>query len=995
MKLKLTIFSILLLTIAGYGQNTILFQENFESGGTSFFLNQTGLVGTNTGTNEWIVDTNYFAGGIYPATMNEDSTFGGTISFAPFSHYLHIYDVPSTYLDCLYNPANASDRFSYTWEGVCTFTYTGVTLNFFYLCQGSPNAYGTVYYSRENGPWTQCGILQYNSKYKWQYASITNPAFDNISNLRIGFRWQNNAGAGSDTSAFAIDDISIVATSGSSSGTITTMVSPDTVCADANASVLLSFTLSDSLCDGTYAIDLVDSVNNVVSGWTGYGYSPTTNGPYVLTIPTLLAAGRYKWVVNRTSPPALNGVLSGYFYIVNCPNSITTLQPSATMDTNSPVCVGSIIMVPFYSSGTFGNTNTYYAELSDSSGSFAPPDTIGPFFNNQAYPASVGTPGNVMAEIPNVPAGCHYYLRVVSDTPHVTGATFGPFCIQHCNMNGPPSSGGGNPGTTGNFGNQVILACMQSCYKKPHGFNDTIYFNLNDPNIQYLPGNKFEIELLNTQTLAPVDTGVFGQITDTAASKLLLHIPCPDSLCNLNLLNPFAGGPNYFMRIIATNSNPPDSNVGPLMYLQIGYPNDSLSIQPSVPNTYCYGGTSAILYADPFNFCTFDQISPNTTQYTWYVDNVNQDIPGSGISFSSTTPEGTYTIMVKETNDGCTGPLDTLIMHIDGAPSVTVSGPLRVCLGDTATYSVPFQNNTVYHWSASHVHVTDTANNVFKARFDSIGGFNISVTAIDSCGFSSNSRHVTVIARPPKPTGPSAICAGSSATFVATGGTNYSWSPTTWLSCATCATTTATPPATTQYVLAVNNGVCMTDDTMKLLVNPVPRDTACCSQTILVGQSVGIALAPGAVTEIYSWAPTATLSCNTCTNPIATPASTTTYTVTIIDTTDNCNRIDSVTIDVNGNCGNIFVPTAFSPNGDGENDVLYVKAPPCFTSVDFKIYDRWGNVVFETNDLNIGWDGKYHGMPMNTGTYVYYLSGMSNGTPAQVVSKKGNIALVR
>jgi len=745
MKLKFNlIILVLFIGLASREQNTILFQENFESGGSSFYLNFPG-VGTNTGTNEWIVNNNYTGGGIgHPNTISEDSTFGGTISYAPYSYYLHIYDASSAYTNCLYNPVNQSDRFAYTWDGTCTFAYDNVTVNFFYLCEGSPTAYGTVYYSREYGPWVQCGVLQYNNKYKWQYASITNPAFNNISNLRIGFRWQNNSAAGTDTSAFAIDDFSIVG----NLDTITyppphiaTIVTPDTICANGGGSVDLTFTLSDTLCYGTYNIDLIDSTNTVVAGWSADGYGSLVNGPYNLVIPTQILGGHcYKWVVSRTSSPTITGNVSGCFFIENCPYSITTLQPSATLDSQA-VCAGSTLFVPFYSTGTFGNTNVYYAELSDSAGNFTAYDTVGPLFSNQAYPASVGTPGTVLGAIPtNVPSGCHYYIRVVSDAPALAGVPWGPFCIQHCSIN-VPSEGDGNSGSP-----VVIHACIKSCYKDPGGYDYNLAYSLNSSSsVTFSSGNKFEVELLNTQTLAPVDTSLFGSVVSTTTGTITLHVPCADTLCNLNLLNPSSGGPNYFFRLLATNANPPDSNLGPLMYLQIGYPNDSLVIQPDSANSYCVNSPSVTFYASPNNACTSDWSNPFTT-YTWYEDNtLISNVTGSGIGFSY--PPGTYTITAKEDNNGCFGPPSSTAFTINGLPSVSITGPSKVCLGDTGIFSVPFTNNTVYQWStsnSSYAHIVDTANNLLEVKFDLVSSYTVYITAINSCGFSSSLRRITV-----------------------------------------------------------------------------------------------------------------------------------------------------------------------------------------------------------------------------------------------------------
>jgi gliding motility-associated-like protein len=125
------------------------------------------------------------------------------------------------------------------------------------------------------------------------------------------------------------------------------------------------------------------------------------------------------------------------------------------------------------------------------------------------------------------------------------------------------------------------------------------------------------------------------------------------------------------------------------------------------------------------------------------------------------------------------------------------------------------------------------------------------------------------------------------------------------------------------------------------------------------------------------------------------PPITTTY--TLVASNGSCS--DSATITIvapctSQPCGALFVPDAFSPNADGQNDMLYVRFnPACVQYVDFEIFDRWGNKVFEGNSINEGWDGRYHGQPMNSGTYVYYLhlTDRYNNN----YSRKGSITLVR
>lgn len=105
-----------------------------------------------------------------------------------------------------------------------------------------------------------------------------------------------------------------------------------------------------------------------------------------------------------------------------------------------------------------------------------------------------------------------------------------------------------------------------------------------------------------------------------------------------------------------------------------------------------------------------------------------------------------------------------------------------------------------------------------------------------------------------------------------------------------------------------------------------------------------------------------------------------------------CFSEDSVQIEVSPDCGEMFVPNAFSPNNDGVNDVLYVKGR-CLQTLTFMVFNRWGEKVFETTDREIGWDGTYKGQLMNTDVFVYRLEGKTYD--GKGYSLKGNITLVR
>jgi gliding motility-associated-like protein len=145
---------------------------------------------------------------------------------------------------------------------------------------------------------------------------------------------------------------------------------------------------------------------------------------------------------------------------------------------------------------------------------------------------------------------------------------------------------------------------------------------------------------------------------------------------------------------------------------------------------------------------------------------------------------------------------------------------------------------------------------------------------------------------------------------------------------------------------------------------------------------------------IYVWSPPDYLNTTNGTKVITTPENTIIYTYTVSDG-DGCLGSDTVLItvmDVICDEPYVFVPNAFSPNGDRFNDILYVRGD-ILEKVEFAIYDRWGEKLFETNDKNTGWDGTFRGKVCDPGVYVYYLNAVCIGGFHYI--HKGNITLIR
>ena len=145
---------------------------------------------------------------------------------------------------------------------------------------------------------------------------------------------------------------------------------------------------------------------------------------------------------------------------------------------------------------------------------------------------------------------------------------------------------------------------------------------------------------------------------------------------------------------------------------------------------------------------------------------------------------------------------------------------------------------------------------------------------------------------------------------------------------------------------------------------------------------------PGAT---YSWTPTQGLSCTNCPDPIASPASTTVYTVTVT-APNTCSQSAQTIITVALPCGSVFMPTTFSPNGDFLNDRLCVLGA-CIEFVTYTIYNRWGEEVFTSRNQDECWNGSFRGKPAPNGVYAFkYQVTLTDGT---ILEESGTVTLVR
>lgn len=245
-----------------------------------------------------------------------------------------------------------------------------------------------------------------------------------------------------------------------------------------------------------------------------------------------------------------------------------------------------------------------------------------------------------------------------------------------------------------------------------------------------------------------------------------------------------------------------------------------------------------------------------------------------------------------------------------------------------------------------------------------------------------------------------AICEGESVKLKVSGSQNeYKWFPSTGLSCDDCPNPIASPQYTTTYI--VSSIGCMDQEIeteITVEVKDVPELETGGDLTVAPGQSVLLsAYSPTKLNEI-SWITPKEELCEHCPEVSVTPdpeRKESTY-FAKLTSDDGCVAQDTVTVSFRYDCidDEFFIPNMITPNGDGVNDFFYIEEPSEDVNMRWlRIYNRWGELVFNTTDFSEHWDGKHRGEALNPGVYVYYLEiSCPDNKPFQ---KFGNVTIIR
>ncbi len=332
---------------------------------------------------------------------------------------------------------------------------------------------------------------------------------------------------------------------------------------------------------------------------------------------------------------------------------------------------------------------------------------------------------------------------------------------------------------------------------------------------------------------------------------------------------------------------------------------------------------------------------------------------------------------------------DSVFVNVVSKVSLALKSDTTICLTDTA-FARPESDGLHYSWTPTGTILNDT---IKHAQFvpDQNTTYQV-IASIGKCSSRSNFR-VNTIPYPIAFAGnDTTICFPKSHQLLASGGSIYNWSPPNFLNNPKISNPVSNTPESIRYIVQVNDVLgCPKPkyDSVTITVeNPIadagPADTA-----IVVNQPLQL---NGTGAQFYSWSPPNGLNNPDISNPIALLSESQKYTLKV-ETAIGCFSTDTINVTVYKVKPDLYVPNAFTPNKDGKNDIFSPIPIGIRTLNFFKIYNRLGQLVYNTKTQKQGWDGTFNGQPQDTGVFVWMAEGVDY--LGKVIFKKGTVTLLR
>jgi gliding motility-associated-like protein len=321
---------------------------------------------------------------------------------------------------------------------------------------------------------------------------------------------------------------------------------------------------------------------------------------------------------------------------------------------------------------------------------------------------------------------------------------------------------------------------------------------------------------------------------------------------------------------------------------------------------------------------------------------------------------------------------NALTIIIDAIPIPQAASSSPVCIG--ASLILTAKDGGQYVWTGPNGFSSAMASpTIDSVKLTDAGKYYVQVKTNGGC----NNIDSTIVAVKPLPAadaGPyTIICENTSTVLQAGGGSSYLWTPATGLSNAAIADPVASPLITTLYTVKVTSPFnCTASDTVTIAVLKKPVANAGPDKRITEGAAVQLDGTAGGDTAIsYSWTPAQFINNTSILTPVVNPVNDFIYTLHVQSGNGCGSASDDVFVRV---FKKINIPNAFSPNGDGINDVWNIQALETYPESTTEVFNRYGQPLFRSKGYAKPWDGNYNGRPLPFGTY-YYIIDRKNGFP--------------
>lgn len=508
--------------------------------------------------------------------------------------------------------------------------------------------------------------------------------------------------------------------------------------------------------------------------------------------------------------------------------------------------------------------------------------------------------------------------------------------------------------------------------------------------------------VINNQLFKPISTATYTVIgrdanncSDTAQVKVQVNpvpkveLPTTISICagETVVLKPqVSGGTGAYFYRWGDGSNRSTYELVHLQYnlTQNVRVTDELRCQATAEVSIIVNHPPAFSITGPKEVCPEEMIVLEKSitagrppyRYTWQDGQRTEKIE---VTPAQTT---TYTLIVEDVNE-CrdTG---SYTVEVLPQPNLRIEPGtfIRLCTG--IPLEIKASGADEYIWRGPSGFQSEAAvlqmDTPLEGRYDLIG-----INSQGGCSASTSLEIVVVPRVLAQIEGPTSICAGETLVLSSLYSGSYQWS-----TGAQTREIRLQPTSSAIYQLTfTGQNECQDTAQIKVTVQEYPKLTLAPQYQLKLGKSVQ--LVAGTSATNYQWAPTEGLSCTDCPDPELSTLQPGRYCVTASN--GNCRSEACTEISIDGKC-QVYMPNAFSPNGDQIND-SFCAFSPCIREAQLWIYDRWGGLVFQTNinGTELCWDGTKQGREVVAGTYVYVLRGVD--VLGQVLDLKGTVNLLR